>query len=175
VAPLLAELAQAQADAVHLGDALAAQPRIGVAVLLRAGDRLLMGLRRGPYGGGEWSVPSGKLERGETPVQCAERELREEAGIAGVAMRMLRARPSAGCVDAVRYSYVSTYDGGHPTWPDFVTLWAVGALPEPAEARVLEPEKCEAWRWVTREELPTPLFRCFASLLRAGVDPWCVE
>lgn len=166
IAPLLSELAEAQADAARLADALAAQPRVGVGVLLRAGDRLLMGLRRGATGGGSWSVPSGHLERGETPIACAGRELREETGIAGVDLAMLTGRAGA---------LVATYDGGHATWPDFVTLWAVGVVAVGTEARVLEPEKCERWAWVTREEIPAPLFRCFASLLAAGVNPWACD
>jgi 8-oxo-dGTP diphosphatase len=164
ISPLLAELAAAQADATYAAEALAAAPRIGVAVLLRSQGRLLVGLRRGPYGGGSWSVPGGKLERGETPLACAVRELREETGIEDVALRMLGDGAAA-----------STYDGGHATWPDYVTLWAVGEVDAPLPAAVLEPEKCAEWRWVTREELPAPLFRCFATLLRCGVDPWCVR
>lgn len=144
--------------------ALAAQPRVGVGVLLRAGGCLLMGLRRGPAGGGSWSVPSGHLERGETPLACAARELREETGIAGVELAML-----------TRGALVATYDGGHATWPDFVTLWAVGVVAPGTEALVLEPEKCAEWRWIMREEAPRPLFRCFASLLAAGVDPWACD
>lgn len=166
IAPLIGELAEAQADAAHQSDALRAMPRIGVAVLLRAGPRLLVGLRRGPYGDGEWSVPGGKLERGESPVCCAARELYEETGIALGTMQMLRG-PSG--------TYVATYDGGHPTWPDYVTLWAVGEVGRDVEARVLEPEKCEEWRWPKREEMPAPLFRCFATLLASGVDPWSVD
>jgi 8-oxo-dGTP diphosphatase len=166
IAPLLGELAEAQADAARERDTLRALPRIGVAVLLRSGPRLLVGLRRGEYGGGTWSVPGGKLERGETALACAERELREETGIAGVPLRMLRAVGTAS---------VATYDGGHPEWPDFVTLWAVGEVAEAVEARVLEPEKCERWAWATREETPAPLFRCFATLLASGVDPWSVD
>jgi 8-oxo-dGTP diphosphatase len=165
IAPLIGELATAQAEAAYAHDALRAQPRIGVAVLLRAGPRLLVGLRRGENGGGTWSVPSGHVERGETPLACAARELAEETGIAGVELSMLL---------AVRDVYMSTYDGGHPTWPDYVTLWAVGEVASGTEARVLEPEKCERWAWVTREEMPAPLFRCFATLLASGVDPWSV-
>ena len=164
IASLVGELAEAQADAARVADALAVQPRVGVGVLLRAGDRLLMGLRRGPAGGGSWSVPSGHLERGETPLACAVRELREETGIAGVELRML-----------TRGALVATYDGGHATWPDFVTLWAVGVVAPSTEARVLEPEKCERLAWVTREEAPQPWFRCFASLVAAGVDPWSCD
>lgn len=171
IAPLLRELAEAQADAARAGDALTATPRIGVAALLRAGDRLLMGLRRGPYGGGTWSVPGGKLERGEDPLACAVRELREETGIAGVELRMIEAGGRGHGTGAL----VATYDGGHATWPDFVTLWAVGEVAAPIEARVLEPEKCDAWRWCTREDAPQTWFRCFATLIASGVDPWSVD
>ena len=30
---------------------------------------------------GEWNLPGGKLEKGETPVQCAIREVKEEIGL----------------------------------------------------------------------------------------------
>lgn len=171
IASLIGELAAAQADAAHAHDASRSLPRIGVAVLLRSQGRLLVGLRRGEYGGGSWSVPGGKLERAETPLACAVRELREETGIAGVALRMLALSDAAERGIAL----VSTYDGGHATWPDYVTLWAVGEVDELVHACVLEPKKCAEWRWVTREEMPAPLFRCCATLLASGVDPWGVD
>jgi 8-oxo-dGTP pyrophosphatase MutT (NUDIX family) len=130
-----------------------------------------VGQRRGPYGDGEWSVPGGKLERGETALACAVRELGEETGIAGVELRMIEAGGRGHGTGA----HVATYDGGHATWPDYVTLWAVGDVAAPLPAAVLEPAKCNEWRWCTREEMPAPLFRCFATLLRCGVDPWCAK
>jgi 8-oxo-dGTP pyrophosphatase MutT (NUDIX family) len=45
-------------------------------VLLQQDRVLLIKTRRGT-----WDLPGGKLEIGETPVQCLERECREELGI----------------------------------------------------------------------------------------------
>lgn len=136
--------------------------KVGVAVLLFRCGSLLVGQRIGSYGGGEWSVPGGKLDqrKGESPAECAARELREETGI----VAELQMLPFA------------TWDGGHPDWPDYVTLWAVGSVPQYVEAEVLEPEKCAEWRWcLGQESLPDPLFRCLKTATDAGLITMAVE
>lgn len=62
----------------------AAEPRrIRVSVvILFDGPRMLVNRRpQGSYHGGWWEWPGGKQEPGETPEQCARRELREEIGL----------------------------------------------------------------------------------------------
>ena len=44
--------------------------------------RILVGLRKGSHGAGQWALPGGWLEKGEEFLDCALRELREETGIA---------------------------------------------------------------------------------------------
>lgn len=57
------------------------RPVIGVLAVVRRGDRLLLAQRsRGSYKG-RWGFPGGHLERGETVVAAALRELQEETGI----------------------------------------------------------------------------------------------
>lgn len=130
---------------------------VGVAVLLRRVDgALLMGQRLGVAGAGTYHVPGGKLEQGETPLACAERETLEEVGLE-VKLRMLP---------------FWTHDTGHPTWPDFVTLWAIGEVDMDADPRNMEPEKCAGWGWYKRDEMPSPLLRSIARLLDTGFDPW---
>ncbi len=54
------------------------------AVVVRDGSILL--IRRGtPPGEGLWSVPGGRVQRGETMAQAVVRELEEEAGLFGEA------------------------------------------------------------------------------------------
>ena len=47
-------------------------------------DPVLLMLRQYRYaaGGPVWEIPAGRLDPGETPENCARRELREEAGVA---------------------------------------------------------------------------------------------
>lgn len=57
----------------------AAEPRIVVAaVVLRRGDRVLAVRKRGTE---RFMLPGGKLEPGETPRECAVREIAEEIGL----------------------------------------------------------------------------------------------
>jgi 8-oxo-dGTP diphosphatase len=49
--------------------------------LIRHGDRLLMVHRRYEPNAGKLNVVGGKIEPGETPAQCAMREVLEETGI----------------------------------------------------------------------------------------------
>jgi 8-oxo-dGTP diphosphatase len=54
---------------------------IGVgAVVFRGGDVLLVRRRKPPFRGG-WSIPGGRLRRGEPLTAAAAREVREEAGV----------------------------------------------------------------------------------------------
>lgn len=58
-----------------------AQPVIDTHVILRDGDKLLFSQRGGPYGNGQWHMPSGKLDRAEPLTIGAARELLEETGV----------------------------------------------------------------------------------------------
>lgn len=52
------------------------------AAILTDGDRVLVCQRRaGSRFGLKWEFPGGKVEAGETPEACLQRELREELGI----------------------------------------------------------------------------------------------
>jgi 8-oxo-dGTP pyrophosphatase MutT (NUDIX family) len=53
---------------------------IGSVVLVRDPQATRILLLRQPPGAG-WSLPAGLMDRGETPMQCAARELAEETGI----------------------------------------------------------------------------------------------
>ncbi len=52
--------------------------QIGTLVFLMHGDEVLLIDKKTGYGAGRTNGPGGKLEPGETPRQCAERELHEE-------------------------------------------------------------------------------------------------
>ena len=56
--------------------------------IVRRDDLLLIQRNKAPSAG-LWTLPGGRLEPGETPEQCAIRELKEELGIAIYALRPL--------------------------------------------------------------------------------------
>jgi len=57
------------------------RPVVGVLAVVRRGNQLLLAQRsRGSYKG-RWGFPGGHLERGETVIAAALRELEEETGV----------------------------------------------------------------------------------------------
>jgi ADP-ribose pyrophosphatase YjhB (NUDIX family) len=57
------------------------QPMVGVAGVVIDNERALLIRRGGPPMEGEWSIPGGMLEMGETLAQGVARELAEETGL----------------------------------------------------------------------------------------------
>ncbi|HET6412076.1 MAG TPA: lipoyl(octanoyl) transferase LipB [Anaeromyxobacter sp.] len=72
----------------HLGEVLGREPSRGtldlrtVSVVPVAPDGRVLLLKRVPDRGGFWQPVTGRIEAGESPLSCAERELREETGFA---------------------------------------------------------------------------------------------
>jgi len=60
-----------------------AQPVALIAAFNRDGDILLLKRPDDVHCGGLWSFPGGKVEGGETALESAERELKEETGLRG--------------------------------------------------------------------------------------------
>lgn len=135
---------------------LGAQPRVGVAVIVRRGACVLLGKRRSnSHGDGVWQFPGGHLEWGESVEDCARREAREETGL---------------LVDVVgRGPWTNDVFAATATQParHYVTVFVLAACEE-GEPQRLEPDKCEEWRWFRWDALPTPLFLPIEHLLASG-------
>lgn len=124
------------------------QPRVGVAVLVMKNGKFLMGQRRGSHGEGTWSAPGGWIEYRETFEQAAKREVMEETGVK---------------IRNVQFGAISNnIFSDNPIHS--ITVWLVGEW-ESGEPTITEPDKFVDQKWVTFDELPSPLFLPWAELL----------
>jgi 8-oxo-dGTP diphosphatase len=98
----------------------------------------LIGKRLGSHGAGTFALPGGHLEFGESPEECAAREILEETGLKVKNIRFLTATND-----------VMKKDNKH-----YITMFMVcERVDEEDEARVMEPDKCEGWEWSSWEGL----------------------
>jgi len=114
-------------------------PLVGVGAVVIEENRVLL-IRRGtPPLLGEWSLPGGVLECGETLREAVKREAREETGLLVETAEMLGVYERVIRDDAgrVRYHYVLL---------DFLCRPAGGDLKAGSDAADV--------RWFTRDELP---------------------
>ena len=90
-------------------------PVAAVGVICLRGDEVLL-IRRGqPPRQGEWSLPGGRVEPGETLREAALRELREETGVEA------RLGPLVDVVDGIFPA-----SGRHYVLIDFAARWQSG-------------------------------------------------
>ncbi|XP_054718725.1 oxidized purine nucleoside triphosphate hydrolase-like [Uloborus diversus] len=63
--------------------------KVSSLVLLRKYGSVLLGYKKRGFGAGKWNGFGGKQEQGETMIECARRELMEEAGVAAVDLQKI--------------------------------------------------------------------------------------
>lgn len=104
---------------------------------------VLLGLRQGSHGAGEWSFPGGHLEFGEKIFETAKREAKEEAGLDIDNFELISVADEMRYINSDDKHYVNIgikgeYKGGEP--------------------KILEPDKCKEWKWFSLDNLPPNLF-----------------
>ncbi len=114
-----------------------ARPVVGVGIVAWRDDRVLLVRRAYPPRQGEWSIPGGHQELGETVFEAAVREAREETGLS------VRPREILTVIDAIRRD-----DAGAVT--HHYTLVEVLADAGPGDA--VAGDDADAVRWATLDE-----------------------
>ena len=114
--------------------------KVGTGIMIIKDGKVLLGKRKGGRGAGEYGLPGGHLEFGESFETCAKRETMEEVGIEITNIRFVR------LMNIQKYHNNQFIDIG------LIADWKSG------EPIVMEPEKCEGWYWYDLDNLPQPLF-----------------
>jgi 8-oxo-dGTP diphosphatase len=131
-------------------------PLVGIGAIIIEAGRVLLIKRGQPPLLGEWSIPGGMLELGETVREAADREAREETGLTvesgellGVFDRVIRDEQGQ-----VRYHYVLI---------DFLCRRISGEVHAAGDA--------DEARWFTQEEAAKlPLAKDTAEVIRHGFE-----
>jgi 8-oxo-dGTP diphosphatase len=124
--------------------------RVGCELLICKGDSLLFGKRKNCYGAGSWGLPGGHLIFNERLVDAACREAKEELGvdIKPTELNMVSVVDDLQAENNLHYIHVSF------------------ELRDPAfEPKLMEPERCEEWRYFPISELPQDIFGPHKAIL----------
>lgn len=114
------------------------RPAVGIGIVLIKDDRVLLVQRGRPPNAGQWSLPGGKQELGETAHEAARRELREETGLECGTLVL------AGYADAIHHDEMGNIDY-HYTILDFAGPYLGGEAVAGDDAARLT--------WVREDEL----------------------
>jgi len=134
-----------------------AHESIGVFVIVRniQNGKILLGKRKNCYLSGSWGFPGGRLEKIESLISCASRELLEETGLKGNTFQYLGViRELQGSKDEKGYNFIH---------------FAYLCLDYKGKPEVKEPDKCEEWRWFDADNVPElmiPGHRCGIDFLK---------
>ena len=127
-------------------------PRVGVGVMIQnEKGEVLLGLRQGSHGAGEWSFPGGHLDFGETVFETAKREVEEETGLEVSEFELISVN------DEMRY--IKT-DNKH-----FLTI-GVKAEYKRGMPKIMEPNKCREWKWFSLDNLPEKMLEGTEEIIK---------
>jgi 8-oxo-dGTP diphosphatase len=131
--------------------------RIGVAVIIcdDSSQKVLLGLRKSEHASYTWGFVGGHLEYGETPIDCAIREAKEECGLE--------------LVDVEEIGF--TNDFFSESQKHYITLF-FRAKYTGDTVFLCEPEKFVEWSWFSWTNLPKDVMLPILNLRKKGYNPF---
>lgn len=123
--------------------------KIAVGVMIFKDNKILFIRRQGSHGAGEYALPGGKMEYGESFDECIRREIMEETGI------LIK-----------NISFINVFNSMFYAPKHFIIL-GFKADWESGEARIMEPNKCDYIGWHDINDLPEPLFKHSETILKS--------
>lgn len=121
-------------------------PRVGVGIIIKKGNKILLLKRKGAHGEGEWALPGGYLDFGEALRECAVREVKEETGL-DINQKDLKFVSVSEQLDYIKS------DGKHCITVGFIVEYKGKQKP-----KIGEPDKSTEINWFDLNNLPKPLF-----------------
>jgi 8-oxo-dGTP diphosphatase len=122
------------------------RPHIGVGIIVKKGSKILLLKRKGSHGEGQWALPGGYLEFGETLRECAVREVKEETGL------KIKERDLKFVSLSEQLDYIKT-DNTHCITAGFLVEYHGKRAPQ-----IKEPDKSSSMNWFKLNCLARPLF-----------------
>lgn len=123
------------------------RPHSCVGVMIWKDNKIILGKRKGSHGDGEFSMPGGHIEFGESFKDCAIRETKEEAGI------------NIKNIKFLGVANIFQYEERQDVLINFTSDWESGV-------EITNPnERIGEWAWYSLDELPSPLFYPTAILI----------
>ena len=133
------------------------RPMVGVGVIIRHRNRVLIGKRLCKHANGLYGFPGGHMEMFESFAQCARREMVEEVGSS-----IQTTEPEFWTVANTMFRE----ENKHYIVPFVVCDYISGVIEN------AEPDKCEGWEWASWFNLPRPLMPGIISLLNRNMNPF---
>lgn len=140
-------------NTIQVNRELNERPCVGIALIVRKDNKILLHKRKGKHAPGTWSCPGGHLEMWEEFAEAALRELKEEAGPVEITEPKFLAISNTMFRD----------EGKHSITIFVLSDWLEG------EPQVTEPEKCESWEWFDYDNLPAPLMLGVQDIKDRGI------